>query len=226
MALANFTLPFGVGLSTNNWSSPTLAPIQQPHQATAVNNLLYGPESDDGQYYKNIPYAPPAQPAVSYQQQRQQYHQQRQNHYYQYRSRNNYLPPSPPKSASTSLLPSVQQHQQPNSHAIDVQSQTLSNFQQNVRTYQQSQNVYPSDTHINSNNESTDDINSQSIDGPSKTDAVSTDTDHDHSLEPPLPDNPPTFTHVNAGHGSKTQVHAVLDYDNDEEFDEKQLTGK
>lgn len=238
MALTNFTLPFGIGVPLNNWSSPTLSPIQQPHQATAVNNLLYGPESDDGQYYKNIPYAPPAQPAVSYQQQRQQYHQ-RQNHYYQYRSRNNYLPPpSPPKLASPSLLPSMQppQHQVPNSQAIDFQSQTISsNFQQqNVRTYQQSQNGYSnnddnfSDTHINSNSESTDDdIISQSIASRSKADDTNaTENDHDHSMQPPLlSDNQPTFTHVTAGQGSKTQVHAILDYDNDEQFDEKQITG-
>lgn len=231
MALTNFTLPFGVGLPINNWSSPTLPPIQQPHQATAVNNLLYGPDSDDGQIYKNIPYAPPAQAAVSYQQQRQQFHQ-RQNHYYQYRSRNNYLPPSPPKLASPSLLPSLQPHQEPNSQAIDFQSQTISNFQQqNVRTYQQSQqNGYPSsdnfsDTQISSNNESRDDINSQSIASRGKTDGSNADDDHDHSLQPPLPDIQPTFTRVNAGHGSKTQVHAVLDYDNDEQFDEKQITG-
>lgn len=241
MALTNFTLPFGVGLPINNWSSPTLAPIQQPHQATAVNNLLYGPDSDDGQYYKNLPYAPPAQPAVSYQQQRQQYHQQhlqRQNHYYQYRSRNNYLPPSPPKLASPSLLPAMQQHQPPNSQSIDFQSQTITNFEQNVRTYQQqqqqqqSQNGYPineniSDTHINSNSESTDDINSQSIASRVKTDDTYAENGRDHSLQPPpLSDtNQPTFTRVNAGHGSKTQVHAVLDYDNDEQFDEKEITG-
>lgn len=234
MALTNFTLPFGVGLPINNWSAPTLPPIQQSPQATAVNNLLYGPESDDGPYYKNIPYAPPAQPAVSYQQQRQQYHQQhlqRQNHYYQYRSRNNYLPPLPPKLASPPLSPSQQQHQQPNSQSIDFQSQTISSFQQNVRTYQQSQHGYPSndnfsDAHINSNNESTDDINSQPIVSRSEAGDTSAENDHDHSLRPPLPDNQPTFTRVNAGHGSKTQVHAVLDYDNDEEFDEKQITGK
>lgn len=40
------------------------------------------------------------------------------------------------------------------------------------------------------------------------------------------PDNRPTYTRVQAGQGSKTQVHAVLDYDSDEYIDEENSTGE
>lgn len=238
MALANFTVPFGVGLpQINNWSSPTQHPIDQPHQATAVNNLLYGPEGDDGQYYKNMPYAPPAQPVISYQQQRQQFHHvQRQNRYYQYRSRNNYLPPSLPKSASPTLQPPPQRASSNNNNnnrqATDFQSPTISSnlLQPNVQTFQQSQSDSISASQLVGGGNGADDVHSQSIANEFKTSDSFTESDHvqQQLLQPPLLDNQqPTFTRVNAGHGSNTQVHAILDYDDDDgdQFDDKHPTG-
>uniref|UniRef100_A0A182K849 Uncharacterized protein n=1 Tax=Anopheles christyi TaxID=43041 RepID=A0A182K849_9DIPT len=114
MALVNYTLPFG-NIQAPAWA--TASPLQN-HHASAVNNLLYGPaghQGDDQDYYKNAPYAPPQRQAKQSPQQQQQ-HQQ---HSIQYRQtpRNNYLPPPsyvPPSPANYPQAPTPPpQTQQP-----------------------------------------------------------------------------------------------------------------
>uniref|UniRef100_A0A182PLQ0 Uncharacterized protein n=1 Tax=Anopheles epiroticus TaxID=199890 RepID=A0A182PLQ0_9DIPT len=111
MALVNYTLPFG-NIQAPAWA--TASPLQNQH-ASAVNNLLYGPaghQGDDQDYYKNAPYAPPQRQAKQSPQQQQQ-----QQHSIQYRQtpRNNYLPPPSyvPPGANYPQAPQPPQTQQP-----------------------------------------------------------------------------------------------------------------
>lgn len=43
----------------------------------------------------------------------------------------------------------------------------------------------------------------------------------DDKAQQQFPNQRPTYTQVTAGHGTKTQVHAVLDYDNDDYFEDE-----
>lgn len=262
MALANFTLPFGAVASANapNWGA-TISPIQ--HHATAVNNLLYSPEGhqktdslpNDSPYYKNDPYAPPAQSTNLHQQYRH-----RQHHHYQFRSRtnNNYLPPplpppsqqlpeqkhpvdqfqpiSPPLQSEPPIQPQQQSNQPTQTITSNFQQQTQ---QQSTRTYgessyQQENQFYRDDSFNSSSNDSTDEFISQPIaydQTPtphpqiSNENLASTANVNDVNGANNYPENRPTYTRVQAGQGSKTQVHAVLDYDNDEYYDEENTTG-
>lgn len=236
MALANYTLPFGGGgIAAQNWA--TISPLQQ--HATAVNNLLYGPaghqnsdqppdddENDD--YYKNDPYAPPSH--ITNQQLQQQYRNKN----------NNYLPPPLPSQPSVSPYGSTVHQRTPyntqttrtygESSYSNVptsrepqQNTQYFNSQNNNRRYtlppgstagtqtvvtpppppqiiQQTRapnNFRNSDTSDNSNNNS----------------------DNTDSTGPAYPSQAGGFTRVHAGQGSRTQVHAVLDYDDDGEDD-------
>lgn len=120
MSLVNYSLPFG-GIGTPTWA--TLSPLQS-HQATAVNNLLYGPaghqETDSissqtgqtpDQYYKNNPYAPPPS------HQSTQYRTRNNNN----RNNNNYLPPPPPLPSVSTPSPQIQ-----NQYTQSDQQQTIS----------------------------------------------------------------------------------------------------
>lgn len=237
MALANFTLPFGGSVAASNWAA-TITPIQ--HHATAVNNLLYGPEGhqkadavpNSAQYYKNDPYAPP--PAHINQRQPQYQHQ---HHQFQFRSRNNYLPPPPPpvqqqqpkqpQPQSVHALPPLPQapiHPQFNSQPEQLPPQTQTSFQQQVRTY--GENNYQENAFYHENISVSNSFNSSSINSHSETyeQTPAATPQPQLSKENQYPERP-TFTQVQAGHGSKTQVHAVLDYDNDEYYEEENITG-
>lgn len=74
---------------------------------------------------------------------------------------------------------------------------------QRIPAYEQIPNITPHPEISNENIPSTPNYNTGS-------------GDSGHSY----PENQPTYTQVQAGRGSKTQVHAVLDYDNDE-YDDK-----
>ncbi|XP_058058177.1 protein spaetzle 3 [Anopheles bellator] len=87
MALVNYTLPFG-SIQSPVWG--TGSPLQNEH-ASAVNNLLYGPaghQSDDQNFYKNDPYAPPQRHGKQSPPPQQQH-----SVHYRQAPRNNYLPP-------------------------------------------------------------------------------------------------------------------------------------
>lgn len=74
---------------------------------------------------------------------------------------------------------------------------------QRIPTYEPIPNITPHPEISNENLSSTPNYNTGSG-----------DSGHNY------PENQPTYTQVQAGRGSKTQVHAVLDYDNDE-YDDK-----
>lgn len=233
MALTNFTLPFsGNGVAAANWA--TVSPIQ--HHATAVNNLLYNPDAhqktsglpDDPlhPYYKNDPYAPPTPNR-------------------QYRSRNNnYLPPPPP-------LPPSSQQQQPQPQQYNT-PQPIRNFPQTqaprpiyndvVSEPQQQDQHLPAPENYLPYKEPQD-IQPPADDTPPLYDYNAQRVTYDQT-ETPLPqiipentgspvnnvNGRPVYTQVQAGVGSKTQVHAVLDYDNDDdeyyEDDDEHTSGK
>lgn len=255
MSLTNFTFPFGApNLPSTNWVPPTLSPLQT--HATAVNSLLYGPEGhqnndqqpNNGQYYPNDPYAPPdqqqEQPSSLNSNQRQTY-RHRQHHHFQYRSRNNnYLPPSSvPKLQSTTLqpplppqpqLPSSDDHSNnnylPPQTSINIQSHSLTNFEQhtNQRTY--GENTYTQQQQQQQQQNEYDDSNGGNpqpplidFDQTITPQSVPSSTPNSNDGESYVP---PTYTRVQAGQGSKTQVHAVLDYDNDEYYDQENVSGE
>lgn len=206
MALANFTLPFGGGIVASNWA--TVSPIQ--HHATAVNNLLYGPAGhqkadtvpSDPQhpYYKNDPYAPPTPSR-------------------QYRFRNNnYLPPppSPPQQFNTPVpVNSFPQTQAPRPYD-DNSNQALP-----------AQDIQPPDTpalyDFNAQRVTYDQtVTATPLPQVSRENTASTASTIDDA---PYPDRRPVYTRVQAGVGSKTQVHAVLDYDEEEYYDDEHTSG-
>lgn len=223
MSLVNYTLPFG-GVGASNWA--THSPIQTNH-ATAVNNLLYGPAGhqesdpivDQEQYYKNSPYSPPQQAS-------------------NFRSRNNYLPPPPsqPRQFNTqqpATPPQTrQQYPQQLIHQLPPPQQPP---QQPSRTYidsSYSQNPSRDDSQYynnknNYNNRQNRPYTQQPVTvtppSPITTTPPSTIIDQNglndpNKLDPNNPLRPPGFTRVQAGQGSRTQVHAILDYDDDSEY--------
>lgn len=217
MSLVNYTLPFG-GVAAQNWA--THSPIQTNH-ATAVNNLLYGPAGhqendpnvDQEQYYKNSPYSPPQQAS-------------------NFRSRNNYLPPPPsqPRQFNTQqpATPPQSRNQYPPQQLIN-QLPPQQPPQQPSRTYidnsySQSPSRDDSQYYNNNNNNYRRPYTQQpsvtvSPPSPITTTPPSTIEQNDPSkLDPNNPLRPPGFTRVQAGHGSRTQVHAILDYDDDTEY--------
>lgn len=240
MALMNFSLPFSGTVAASNWvTATTPQPIQ--HHVTAVNNLLYSPQNHQSpsdstfstqqqthEFYKNDPYAPPATPSPT-QYQRQTYH---------YRSRNNYLPPPLSSLNSKQLPPQHQQQHIPQLQpplSTDPQARTITNYQQShhtTRTYGESS--YESHEFYNENISSrlnTSDVNSQvpaydsiaTPQPPHLTHQSQANVVRGDKTQSAFPPNRPTYTQVQAGHGSKTQVHAVLDYDNDEYYDEENV---
>lgn len=240
MALVNYTLPFG-SIQAPAWA--TVSPIHSQH-ASAVNNLLYGPaghqeaDANDHEFYKNSPYSPPQQ-----QQQQQSKPPQQSSQQYRQAPRNNYLPPPqtyPQQNTQRQQQPAYQQPQQsPRTYGEGSYSQVPSraggNQQQQPPPPQQNNGFYnpsynqqqppvnynvpqspPQNTYRNnppqqvpqqpppaSNRVPPPPINSGR--GISSTSAGSA-----------VPERPPGFVKVNAGQGSRTQVHAVLDYDDDE----------
>lgn len=188
MALANYTLPFG-GLGGQGWSA-TISPIQQ--HATAVNNLLYGPaghqETDLEPDGTNEEYYKNDPYATPS-------HRVTQQNYR--RNNNEYLPPVP-----------IQYNTQ------STRSQTRSQYQtQTTRTYGEgSYSNVPQRTAQPPNTQFFNNYNNQRVTY-SQTPTV---TPQPNTRAPSYPQQAPGFTKVNAGQGSRTQVHAVLDYDGDE----------
>lgn len=238
MALTNFSLPFGGGQPTQHWA--TISPLQQ--HATAVNNLLYGPANhqqdttneDDG-YYKNDPYAPPKQVATS---------QQR----YQTRN-NNYLPPPPqqqqqPASQYSSQQPAPRnQYTQPtrtygeNSYANVPPSQRNVQIQQPTPQQQQAPPLPPPQQYFNNFNQrrayGTPEPIAETVATPQPPLAATVrgGVVGPDIQAPAFPQQATSFTRVQAGIGSRTQVHAVLDYDDDggeedEYYDDEDGSGK
>lgn len=234
MALTNFTLPFGGGaLPAQPWA--TISPLQQ--HATAVNNLLYGPAghqatgSDDNSYYKNDPYAPPSHITAQQQQ--------------PYRIRNNnYLPPPPqqipsqfntqqtihnqyPQTQTTRTYGENSYSNAPSHTSVEQQSiqqrqqqngQYFNNFNNNRRnTYTQqpvTESVATPQPPITGNRNTPSIGNTGSANTAPKS-IVTPSSDSDNSDSSAFPNQAPSFTRVQAGTGSRTQVHAVLDYDDD-----------
>lgn len=237
----NFSLPFSGSVAPSNWIT-TANPIQQSH-ATAVNDLLYSPSSHQAdsdsdisvnlpQFYKNDPYSPPT---PSPQQQQQQFPQHHQRQTYHYRSRanaNSYLPP--PLTNLNYERPSfksqhIPQLQPPEpSNTSDLKTRIVSNYQSHHQTQAYDENRYEAHEFYNeniSNNYNNSDFDSQSPEYDSiVTTTQSPITNEKLSLGNDdktynFPTNRPTYTQVQAGHGSNTQVHAVLDYDNYDDYD-------
>lgn len=225
MALTNFSLPFGGGLHTPHWA--TISPLQQ--HATAVNSLLYGPANhqqdtnneDDG-YYKNDPYAPPKQVVTA---------QQR----YQTRN-NNYLPPPPQQQQQPALQfsnqqPAARNQYTQNSYANVPPSQRNVQIQQPIPQQQQAPPLQPPQQYFNSFNQH----RSYATPVP-PAEIVATPQPPLASGGPDIqaatfPQQATSFTRVQAGTGSRTQVHAVLDYDDDgveedEYYDDEEGSGK
>lgn len=254
MALANYSLPFGggVGLSSHNWA--TISPLQQ--HATAVNNLLYGPaghqESDNSgpdRYYKNDPYAPP--PPLSAQQQ----FRNRNNNYLppppsqqtspqftaktQQSTRNQFAQTQTTRtygensySNSPSLPPQrnipVQQLQQSPQPA----PQYFNNFNSRRVTYTPTpptETVATPQPPIIRNRNTIDSSSPSGAGGNGGADGSVAGSDSGIGDNPLYPHQGSSFTRVQAGSGSRTQVHAVLDYDDDggeeEYMDEDDGTG-
>uniref|UniRef100_A0A1B0D273 Uncharacterized protein n=1 Tax=Phlebotomus papatasi TaxID=29031 RepID=A0A1B0D273_PHLPP len=211
MALANFSLPFG---AVNQPWVGNLNPLQPPPQhISAVNNLLYGPaghqendvpipdnEAEQEAFFKNSPYAPPRNS--------------------QYRQRNNYLPPPP------SPQPPVGQN------AYSTPTHTPRNYQPSSRTYGEGLYSMPSSPSTSSNTQFFNNANPQNnynngqpysappTQPPSGARNVPQQTQKTHQQPSGgYPQRPPGYTKVNAGTGSRTQVHAVLDYDEEESDD-------
>lgn len=238
MSLVNYTLPFGGGMTVQNWA--TISPLQQ--HATAVNNLLYGPagheESDippDQDYYENNPYAPPPQ-------------QQRPTQQFRQRN-NNYLPPPPvsqqpavPQQFNTVQPTQSQQHAQTRNHYH--QSQPTRTYGEGSYAKVPPRDIQPPNTqYFNSYNSQRITYNSQQTTataapapptvtrtggnakiGNGADGAGGVDKNRAPSAaDSKYPSQAAGFTRVHAGQGSRTQVHAVLDYDDDEGdyYDEK-----
>lgn len=232
MSVVNYTLPFGGGMTVQNWA--TISPLQQ--HATAVNNLLYGPagheESDlspEHDYYENNPYAPPQQRPTQ-----------------QFRTRNNnYLPPPPvsqqpavPQQFNTAQ-PTQSQHAPTRNHYH--QSQPTRTYGEGSYAKVPPRDIQPPNTqYFNSYNSQRITYNSQQttstatvapapptvtrtggnakINGNGGADGTGVDQSRGSSATDTnkYPSQTAGFTRVHAGQGSRTQVHAVLDYDDDE----------
>lgn len=232
MALVNFSLPFSGSVAPSNWIT-TPNPIQDSH-ATAASDLLYSPEGHQAdaasnvprQYYKNDPYSHPTQsPPISNQYQRQTFH---------YRSRgtaNNYLPP-PLSNLNANERPQTTKSQYIPQLQPPLETRTVTNYQSHHQTRAFGESRYEAHEFYNENissNLNNSDVDSQPPNGafdsivntpqsPITNEKLSSD-DKTYTF----PANRPTYTQVQAGHGSKTQVHAVLDYDNDEYYDEENV---
>lgn len=221
MALVNYTMPFG-SIGGPSWA--TISPLHNPPHATAVNSLLYGPPgpqendltNDQHDYFKNSPYAPPQS---HYRQQQQQ------NGQYRQRSSNNYLPPSVPtsKPPPQSGYQNRNAYAPPNSRTYGEGSYSNAppafspvqnngfynpNFKQNTsptparQTQAPSPTARPASSFNNNQNKPSNNQNQQNM----------------KPNQSGFPSQPPTYTKVQAGKGSKTQLHAVLDYDDDDEY--------
>ncbi|KAL5279545.1 hypothetical protein ACFFRR_003880 [Megaselia abdita] len=206
MALSNFTLPFG-GLGVSQAWGATVPPIQY----TAVNNLVYGSQNDDQtvhqEYYKNSPYTPPAP-------------QRTQSQYNDINTRrkvgNTYLPPPLPSSPPS----------QPPTRNYQQRTYGETNFvQQPTQVHQQAAhfNGYNTQTRILSpttNHKYPQQLPADVRSGNTKPQPPPPQPQQPpqptQNINDPFPERPPGFTHVRAGQGSRTQVHAVLDYDVDE----------
>lgn len=210
------------------------------HQSIASNQ--------HNQYYKNDPYSPPSsysQPSQPHHHQQQQQHQT-----FHYRSRatnNNYLPPPSShhadRSSSSESLQHIPQLQPPLSEP-NHQTRTISNYQSHHTTRAYGDTRYEAHEFFNENfstNFNSSDIISQPPRTPSAVYGPIPLTSHPPNSNPhsaaaeevptvagsntkeqqQFPIQRPTYVQVQAGQGSKTQVHAVLDYDNDDYFDEE-----
>lgn len=234
MALTNFSLPYGGGALTPFSGTPDWITTANPIDNHNLNNLLYSPEGHQAvdhttpnqQIYQNDPYAPPAQI--------QQPHQQ--NYQKQYRSRNHYLPPvlsslnqrsqqqqqQQPQPQQTEYEQHPQSDIQPPSLPIDYQRHTQTNYQSHIKTQTYSTNSFVSTgNYYDQGNFNGSDVAVPPRPGlaylPEATSQQFTDSNAKNSNA--FPATPPVYTQVQAGHGTKTQVHAVLDYDNDDYYD-------
>uniref|UniRef100_A0AAG5DEY5 Spaetzle domain-containing protein n=1 Tax=Anopheles atroparvus TaxID=41427 RepID=A0AAG5DEY5_ANOAO len=240
MALVNYTLPFG-SIQAPSWA--TASPLQNQH-ASAVNNLLYGPaghQGDDQDFFKNAPYAPPQRQAK---QQTPQQHsqQQQQQHSIQYRQtpRNNYLPPPSyiPPSANYPQVPPAQPPQPPQVQQPPGTGRTYgegsysdgTGSSQNAKVPQQStpqqpqQPQQPAYYEYSSGSYATQPGRAfeqaanpqQGTNYRSNTQPAATRGSPGSQGAPGYPQRPPSYANVGTV-GTHTQIHPVLDYDEDDE---------
>lgn len=193
MALSNFTLPFG-GLA-QGWGA-TVPPIQY----SAVNNLVYGPQATDDSasqshqgYYKNSPYTPPSS------QQYNDLNTRRKG------GGNTYLPPPLPSSPPTNYQQRTygETNYAPQQTQIHTQAAHFNGYNTQTRV------LDPTRTNQKYPQQLPADVRSGNAKQPPPQKPP-------QNINDPFPERPPGFTHVQAGQGSRTQVHAVLDYDADE----------
>ncbi|XP_062547418.1 protein spaetzle 3 isoform X2 [Armigeres subalbatus] len=231
MALVNYTLPFG-SIQSPGWA--TVSPIHSQH-ASAVNNLLYGPaghqeaDPNDHGFYQNSPYSVPQQQRNAPQQSSQ----------YRQTPRNNYLPPSPPYQQPQQQVyqqPQAQPQQPSRTYGEGTYSQVPSrtaappqnpnyynpsgynNQPQQPTSYNQPSNVYRSSG--GSPQVQLPQNSPQPTPPPNRVPPPPVSSGRgisSTSVGSSIPERPPGFVKVNAGQGSRTQVHAVLDYDDDGE---------
>ncbi|XP_058450663.1 protein spaetzle 3 [Malaya genurostris] len=242
MALVNYTLPFG-SLQAPSWA--TVSPIHNQH-ASAVNNLLYGPgghqedDPNDQGFYENIPYSPPQQQQHSASQQSSQYRQAPRNNYLP-PSQQSYTQPPPkqqvyqqPQSSQPSRTYGEGSYSQIAPSRGSPQYQNPSYY--NTGGYNQHPKQQPSSFNV-ANQQPPNTYRGPG--GPPPSPPLPPKVPQAQGTPPPnrippppvssgrgisstsvggaFPERPPGFVKVNAGQGSRTQVHAVLDYDDDEE---------
>lgn len=203
------------------------------------------------QYYKNDPYSPPSysQPNQHQRQQQELQQQQQQQHQsFHYRSRatnnNNYLPPpgshlaEHPPSAESQHIPQLQPPLPEPNH----QTRTITNYQSHHTTRAYGESRYEAHEFFNENfstNFNDSNIVSRTpsaVYGPVSITPHPPNNQHltaaaqdvptvagsdDVNAQQQFPNERPTYVQVQAGRGTKTQVHAVLDYDNDDYYDDQ-----
>ncbi|XP_073827436.1 spaetzle domain-containing protein 3 isoform X3 [Musca autumnalis] len=195
MALTNFTLPFGSLTQTaaaGPWS-PTVSPLHPIHHqlATNTNNLLYSPV--DHQQQPGDGAAPP--PGSDFYK-NNPYAPPQQTSYQHYNGNNN-------GRRKNTYLPPVPAPPGSTAGAINFGiGTTTTNVEQPPPATQYGGPSPPATAN-----------KAETLGNPISNDAASTNDAY--------PDRPPGFTRVQAGQGSRTGVHAVLDYDLEEGEEEE-----
>lgn len=239
MALANFSLPFGSASASSMWNT---LPINVPQQASAVNNLLYGPAGhqqpensaypppgDHSNYYKNNPYAPPEQHNGN-----TDNNVNNRNGQYRAGRNNQYLPPPPPPPPQhAGQQPSYPQHH----HPAQYPNTNSNSNDPNARSYGEGTYLH---NPLGANHQGPPQTPFYSIDprpappqlpgiggggsGSSITNGNSNNGQGGGAGGQAtrnggrFPDKPPGFVKVKPS--SLTEIHPVLDYDDDQYYDD------
>lgn len=213
------------------------------HQASTQHNQYYKNDPYSPPSYSQ----PHQQPQPQHHQQQQQQHQT--FHYRSRATNNNYLPPPSSRSPPSDSLQHIPELQPPLPEP-NHQTRTISNYQSHHTTRAYGETRYEAHEFFNenfsTNFNNSNDSNIVSQSSPSRTpsavygpipltahpqnnqhltaataDEEPTVAGSDDKAQQQFPIQRPTYVQVQAGQGSKTQVHAVLDYDNDDYYDEE-----